>query len=217
MCGQCTRWRASCSTCSGRPVQILLSTSGWCLSFSSLTECFFLVVNRDRYPQLLCSSAWVSGCCSTLIWSSSAWGRGCSKEFHTYSSCCSRCLLGIWTLFPRAPCIWQPPAPVRCDHGGFLTNFFPFLREKWTPITLQFTLGNLELFLRAVIWQSPRASVYVAFGRISHIFIVLVVPDSPRSSHLKSGHYFYSQSYGGGTGFFDSSDAFFGFLQVVWS
>ena len=25
-----------------------------------------------------------------------------------------------------------------------------FLREKWTRISLQFTLGNLELFLRAV-------------------------------------------------------------------
>ena len=64
-CGQCTRWRASCSTCSGRlPVimqrQVLqyctesVTTSGWCLSFSSSTECFFLVVNRNRYPQLLC-------------------------------------------------------------------------------------------------------------------------------------------------------------------
>ena len=29
------------------------STSAWCLSFSSSTECFFLVVNRDRYSQFL--------------------------------------------------------------------------------------------------------------------------------------------------------------------
>ena len=69
-CGQCTRWRASCSTCSGRlPVimqrQVLQSCTesvidvGWCLSFSSSTE-FFLVVNRDRYPQLRFST-WVSG------------------------------------------------------------------------------------------------------------------------------------------------------------
>ena len=47
------RWASSCdhaATSSAVLYRISL-TSGWCLSFSSSTE-FFLVVNRDRYPQL---------------------------------------------------------------------------------------------------------------------------------------------------------------------
>ena len=34
--------------------------------------------------------------------------------------------------------------------------------------------GNLNILSTSSIWQSPRASVYVAFGRISHIFTMLV-------------------------------------------
>ena len=87
------------------------------------------------------------------------------KEVHIFSLCCSRCLLGILTLFPRAPCIWQQLAQ--------------------TPITLRFTLGNWELFLRAVS-GSHRVRQSTLLLEEFHIFIVLVVPASLRSSHLKN-------------------------------
>ena len=125
------------------------------------------------------SSQLGAGCCSTLTRPSMS-GDAIApwrlvKEFHTFSSCCSRCLLGISTLFPRTP----------CSDASFWTNFVYLLREKWSRISLQFTLGKFGTISTSSIWQSPRASVYVAFGRISHIFIVLVVPASLRSSHLK--------------------------------
>ena len=73
------------------------------------------------------------------------------KEFDIFFTCCSRCLLGIWTFFPRAPCSGSHlPLCVATVHGSLWANFVYFLREKWTRISLQFTLGNLELFLRAV-------------------------------------------------------------------
>ena len=102
------------------------------------------VVQRDRYPQ--CFS-----------WSSMSWVRNAValrrlvKEFHIFSTCCSRSSPGIWTLFPE-PLVLAATCPlcVATVHGSFWAIFVYFLREKWTRISLQFTLGNLELFLRAV-------------------------------------------------------------------
>ena len=53
---------------------------------------------------------------------------GCSmwlvEEFHMFSTC-SRCSNGFFrTLFPRAPCSWQPLAPVRCDSPRRLLDKF---------------------------------------------------------------------------------------------
>ena len=86
------------------------------------------VVNRDRYPQLLSLSA-VFGVLQHTdmvvdvpVDAVALWRL--VKEFHIFSSCCSRCLLGIWTLFPRAPCLWQSPAPVRCDSPRRLFDEF---------------------------------------------------------------------------------------------
>ena len=100
-------------------------------------------------------------CCGTETGTHSAFlGRRCLgnavalwrlvKEFHTFSKC-SRCLLGIWTLFPE-PLVSGSHLPlcVATVHGCSWTNFVFFLREKWTRISLQFTLGNLELFLQTV-------------------------------------------------------------------
>ena len=125
------------------------------------------------------------------------------KEFHIFSTCCSRYSLGIWTLIPRAPCSGSHLLLcVATVHGCFLTNFYQFLREKWTPITLQFTLGNLELFLRAVS------------GRISHTFFVLVVLASLRSSHMKTWTSFpHAVIRRWEVGF--GSDAFFALLRVI--
>ena len=89
----------------------------------------------------------------------------------TCFSCCSRCLLGIWTSFPRAPCSGSHlPLCVATVHGGFWTNFFFFLHEKWTPSSPRSSHpGNLNINSTSSIWQSPRASVYVASEEF-HIF-----------------------------------------------
>ena len=113
-CGQCTRWRVSCSTCSGRLPVIMQRqgsavlyrvslTSGWCLSSSSSTE-FFLVVNRDRYPQLRFSQPgsrvlqYIDKVVDVPGDAVALWRL--VKEFHILLTCCSRCSLGIWTSFP---------------------------------------------------------------------------------------------------------------------
>ena len=91
-----------------------------------------------------------------------AWGRGCSKEAcerisYTFS-CCSRCLLGIWTLFPRASCVWQPPALcVATVHGGFWTMFFSFQREKWIPNSPRSLTMEIEQYLAVAVCVSLRA------------------------------------------------------------
>ena len=83
-------------------------------------------------------------------------------------------------------------------HRDFWANFFYFPRKVDSDHFAVHT-WKFRIISASSIWQSPRASVYVAFGRISHIFTVLVVPDSPRSSHLKNLEIiFYSQSCGGG-------------------
>ena len=109
------------------------------------------------------------------------------KEFHIFFSCCSRCLLGIWTLFPRAPCSGSHlPLFVATVHGGFWTKFFSFPREMWTPsFPRRSHPGYLNIISTSSIWQSPRASVNVACRRISHIFIVTVDSDFPAQFALE--------------------------------
>ena len=64
----------------------------------------------------------------------------------------------------------------RLLYGGLWKNFTYFLRVARAVRRAPFSGSHLPLCL---------ASVYVAFGRISLIFIVLVVPASLRSLHLK--------------------------------
>ena len=108
--------------------------------------------------------------------------RGCSLEaclknftYFLRVACALRLESGPYFLEPLVSGSHLPLC-VATVHGCPWTNFVYFLREKWTRISLQFTLGNLELFLRAVSGSLRRASVYGAFGRISLIFNVLVVP-----------------------------------------
>ena len=83
-----------------------------------------------------------------------------------------------------------------------------------------------ELFAQFSPWKSehyfyeqylavPRASVYFAFGRISHIFIVTVDSDSLRSSHLKIWTLFSLAVIWRWDGVFGGSDTFFALLRVV--
>ena len=54
-------------------------------------------------------------------------------------------------LISLSPLFWQPLASCALRQStDALGRISFFLREKWTRISLQFTLGNLELFLRAV-------------------------------------------------------------------
>ena len=111
------------------------------------------VVHRDRYPG--CFSLAGFGVLQYIDKIVDVLGTGCSMEACERISHIFYVLLalfaGIWTLFPRAPCSGSHlPLCVATVHGCSWTNFVYFLREKWTRISLQFTLGNLELFLRAV-------------------------------------------------------------------
>ena len=99
------QWTSSCDhaeTSSAVLYRISL-TSGWCLSFSSSTE-FFLVVKRDRYPQLRFSEPgsrvlqYIDKVVDVPGDAVALWRL--VEEFHIFSSCCTRCSPGIWTLFP---------------------------------------------------------------------------------------------------------------------
>ena len=80
---------------------------------------------------------------------------------------------------------------------------------------LQFTLGNFELFYE----QYPAVTACVSlrcFRKISHILnVVKVVPDSPRSSHLKIWTLFLLAVIRRWDGVFGGFDAFFALLRVV--
>ena len=168
------------------------------------------VVHRDRYPQLL-SFCLVWGCCSIFIDKVVDVGDAVAlwrlvKEFHTFSTC-SRCLLGIRTLFPRAPCSGSHlPLCVATVHGSFWTNFVHFLREKCRAVL---TLGNLELFLRAVSGiHRVRQSTFLFLEEFYICSSVLVVPASLRSSHLKIWTLFLLAVTWRWDGVFGGSDAF---------
>ena len=135
--GRCARWRASCASlcCAQRQVPtVLLFLQG-------------------------------SGCCSTLTRLSMSglvalWRL--VKEFLIFSTC-SRCLLGIWTLFLRAPCSGSHlPLCVATVHGSCWANFVYFLREKWTPTSPRSShLGNLN-----IIYTSSHMAVGGGFRRL---------------------------------------------------
>ena len=129
--GRCPRWRASCAS---------------------------LCCAQRQVPTVHFFSLQGSGCCSTLTRSSmlgdtvALWRL--VKEFHIFSTC-SRCLLGIWTLFPRAPCSGSHlPLCVATVHGICWTNFVYFLREKWTPSSPRSSHpGSLNIISTSSIWQ----------------------------------------------------------------
>ena len=189
------------ATCSGRlPVimqrQVLQSctesatTSGWCLSFSSSTEwtvyemaCFLcfplLCTETGTHSAFLLAGFGVLQFIDKVVDFLDAvalWRL--VKEFHIFSTWCSCCSPGIRTLFPRAPCSGSH-SPVRCDSPRkLLDDFRSFLREKWTPsLPRSFSPWKSEHYFYEQYLAVPRASVYVASGRISHIFIVTVDSD----------------------------------------
>ena len=100
------QWTSSCdhAATSSAVLHRVSLTSGWCLSFSSSTE-FFLVVKRDRYPQLRFSQPgsrvlqYIDKVVDVPGDAVALWRL--VKESHIFSTCCSRSSPGIWTLFPE--------------------------------------------------------------------------------------------------------------------
>ena len=199
-CGQCTRWRASCSTCSGRLSVIMqrqvlqsctesVTTSGWCLSFSSSTE-FFLVVNRDRYPQFSFFGLgfgvlqYIDKVVDVTGDAVALWRL--VKEFHIFSTC-SRCLLGIWTLFVE-PLVLAATCPcaLRQSTAAFGRMSSTLYVKSGLGAPRAVLTWNSEHYSYEQYLAVPRASVYGAFGRISHIFNVTVDSDFPAQFALEN-------------------------------
>ena len=101
------------------------------------------VVHRDRYPQCF---SW----CRCLGNAVALWRL--VKEFHIFSTCCSRSSPGIWTLFLE-PLVLAATCPCALRQStAALGRISSFLREKWTRISSQFTLGNLNIISTSCIW-----------------------------------------------------------------
>ena len=191
--------------------------------FQFIDRVFFLVVNRDRYPQLL-FSAWVSECCSTLTRSSMCLGTrlGCSME------ACERIshiffvlhALFAWNLdvISRALCIWQLLAPgVPTLHGDFWMNFLHFPREKVDSDHLGVHTWKFEhYFYEQYLAVSACVSLRCFWKNFTY-FLRVGVPASLRSSHLGLWTLFPFAVIWRWDGVFGGSDAFFTLLQVVWS
>ena len=165
--GRCTRWRASCASlcCAQRQVpRVLFFQQG-------------------------------SGCCSTLTRSSMSWERGCSMEACERISHIFYVLLALfaWNLdrYFLEPLVLAAICPCALRQStaalGRISSIF-YVKSGLGSLLAVHT-WKFGIISTSSIWQRTKppvpASVYVAFGRISHIFIVLVVPASLRSSHLK--------------------------------
>ena len=73
-------------------------------------------------------------------------------------------------LISLSPLFWQPLAPVRCDSPRLLLDEFRlFSTLKMDSDLLAVHTWKFGIISTSSIRQSPRASVYIAFGRI-HIF-----------------------------------------------
>ena len=139
-----------------------------------------------------------SGCCSTLTRLSMSWERGCSMEACERIAHIFYVLLALFRLdsgryflsplFLAATC----PCALRqsTDAFGRISSIF-YVNVDSDPEAVSTGSSTavhtwkFGIVSTSSVWQSPRASVYGAFGRISHIFIVLVVQASLRSSHFK--------------------------------
>ena len=109
------------------------------------------------------------------------------KEFHIFSTCCSRCLLGIWTLFPE-PLVLAATRPCALRQStaalGRISSIFYVKSGLGAPRAV-LTWKSEHYFYEQYL-AVPRASVYGAFGRISHIFNVTVESDFPAQFALEN-------------------------------
>ena len=106
------------------------------------------------------------------------------------------------------------PLCVATVDGCSWTNFVFFLREKWTRISLQFTLGNLELFLRAVS-GSLRVRQSTVLLEEFHIFSTCWLSLFPAQFALENLDIISTCSHMAVGGVLGGSDAFFALLRIV--
>ena len=174
------RWTSSCdhaATSSTVLYRSSSSTSGRCLSFSSTAECVLPRCEQRQVPKGSCSF-WtrlflqaVQREVSLLVGarsSTSQWLRGFRsavwrllKDFPIFSPC-SRCPLGFRSLFPRAPCIWQPLVQRKLV-GDFLT----FPRAIGLRVPAQFAPGSPGIPSMANSCSSSRAPGQLVVGLAS--------------------------------------------------
>ena len=83
-----------------------------------------------------------------------------------------------------------------------------------SELPAQFSPWKSEHYFYEQYLAVPRASVYIAFGRISHIFIVTVDSDFPAQFALENLDIIFTCSHMA-VGVFGGSDAFFALLRVV--
>ena len=137
------------------------------------------------------------------------------EEVHILFTCCSRSSPGIWTLFPESLVSGSHlPLCVATVNGSFWTNFVYFQREKWTRISLQFTLGNLDFFYEQYLAVSACVRLRCFYKNFTY-FHRVGCPGSLRSSHLKIWTLFLLAVIWRWEGVFGGSDAFFALLWVV--
>ena len=202
---------------------------GWCLRFSSPTEWTVYEMACFLCFPLLCTetgshSAFLLAGFGVLQYIDKVVDVGDAvalwrlvKEFHIFSTCCSRCLLGICTLFPEPlglaatrPCALRQSTAAL----GRISSIF-YVKSVDSELSAQFSPGKCEHYFIEQFLEVPRASVNIAFVRISHIFNVTVDSASLRSSHLKIRTLFLLAVIWRWEGFLGGSDAFFALLRVV--
>ena len=106
-------------------------------------------------------------------------------------------------LFPRALCSGSHlPLCAATVHGSFWTNFFCFLREKWTLSFLR--SSHPTLFLRAISGSSACVSQHCFWKNFSYFH-------RDAQFELENLDYFSCSHVAVGCGF----DAFFALLRVV--
>ena len=139
------------------------------------------------------------------------------EEFHIFSSWCSLCSPGIWTLFPELFVSGSHlPLCVATVHGCFWTNFVYFLNEKWTPSSPRSSHpGNLNIISTSSIWHSRVRQSTLLLEEFHICSSCWWTRISLRSSHLKIWTLFLLAVIWRWDGVFGGSDAFFALLRVV--
>ena len=137
-----------------------------------------LVLSSVVHSAFLVSLSWVRN--AVALWR-------LVKEFHIFSTCCSRCLLGIWTLFlePLVLAATRPCA-LRQSTAAFGRISSIFYVKVDSELPAQFSLGNLNIISTSSIWQFRVRQFTVLLGRISHIFNVTVDSDFPAQCALEN-------------------------------
>ena len=137
------------------------------------------------------------------------------KEFHIFSTCCSRSSPGIWTLFVdplvlAATC----PCALRQSTEAFerISSIFYVKSGPGSPCSSHLEIWNY--FYEQYLAVSACVSLWCFWKNFTY-FQRVGCPGSLRSSHLKIWTLFLFAVIWRWEGFLGGSDAFFALLRVV--